>query len=683
MKYDSLKKTTTKTFKVPKFDGGLNSSYFSPSKIDDNQLSDCKNVWFKDGVLQTRAGLAVDIATAYETDPLGYWSMYKYKIHDTVIHKEGVYYRLATSYVETDDYVYIINVYLISEYGQITSLGKISYFRTTSDIFYTPINVLFYTGKAQTGGGIFAMVTVQNGWYSDDRYYNFYEISEDMTEWNKVYNFYVPTLYINGRGNKYEIAKAANQVTSVTPKTLESPNMLNGRFHAYYTSDGYSNLFRLPFTNLSAESVVCRIYYSLADYVEWTVSGTSIIDTKTFFGKSVTMEVDREKGTIYFTSSDADYAIPVMNMYHENNIKVTATKEIENGAEKIMYSSCALSHDSRIFISGGESGNQVFVTNYETPLYFPQNSSVEAGVGDSEIIGFSAQSGKVIALKRDGLYTITLKKGNRLSDISLLADNDKLFTECDSLSCEEITKEMGCLDKGSIAVMDNNTVYLGNDGNLYALTSLTNKRVICLSENIGKDFADFKYADFAVANDSHYMLFKDNKAFVFELTSPEKPKVYYWEFPADFKITGGIYRQKKFIFLCTGENQKLSYLATLTDDKDAYLYYNDDSEITLAECVVESSITTKHFDFSSNSVRKNIESIYLALASKGSVSIAVNGKEIADINFRLTDHEYEDGEFKSVKLMPHINNANSVFITLSGKSGMTIGELEIIYKKIG
>ena len=37
----------------------------------------------------------------------------------------------------------------------------------------------------------------------------------------------------------------------------------------------------------------------------------------------------------------------------------------------------------------------------------------------------------------------------------------------------------------------------------------------------------------------------------------------------------------------------------------------------------------------------------------------------------------------SVLLASVLNNINSVYITLSSKNGMSLGELEIIYKKLG
>lgn len=681
MKYDSLKRTFSKTFRVSKFDGGINTA-LEPSNIENNQLSDGKNVWVKNGRLQTRPGIVCSENHAIKTHIPGAFGRLDYEIHNAGIYIEGEYMRIASAQVCTDDYEYDCNVFLIGEGGGYIPIGKMTFLRTTSEIFYTPINILFYTGKAQNGGGIFAMVTLQNGYDDTDRYYNFYEINADFTEWNKIYNFYIPTLYINGRGNKYELAKENGAVYSASPKILESPNMLNGRFHSYFTSDGYSNSFRLPFANLSVDTVVCRIYYTLVDYAEWQVGSQSIENKQTFFGKEVTMEVDREKGTVYFVSDGADYAIPAMDMYHENNIKITATKEIENGTQRIIHSSCACVYESRIIISGGERGNEVFVADYNSPLYFPQNSSIKVGLGDSEINDFKIKDGKIIAFKKSEIYALTLKTGDRINDISLLADNDKFFTANDSFSCRLITNQAGSCDRKLAANINDYIVFMGPDGRAYMLTSLDANGIVCISDCLGEQFNDFKYADFSFVGGNKYLIFKNNKAFVAEIISQNKVIWHYWEFPDNFKISGGFGANKLLYLLCVSGESRLSYIASLNGCKDSYLE-SDEEIITKTELPVKSYITTKHFDLSQYSARKSIESIYLSLASKGTIGISVNGKQIADVNFRLTNEEYDKCEYKSVKLMPYINGINSVYITLCSENGMSIGEIEINYRKQG
>ncbi len=672
MKYDFLKNSTNKTLKIGGLIGGINTE-ISPLNIKENQLLEGENVWLENGLLKTRAGLSCDANKAIRTEILGYSGENSYKIHNTGIYLNGEYKRIATSEVCTDDYCYTCNVYLIGEEGEYSSIGSLNFLRTTSEIFYVPINFLFYVGEAQTGGGIFTMVTVQNDYDPDEKYYYFYEISEDFTEWNRVYSFYIPTLYINGRGNKYEFARSENKLSVAAPKILESPNMLNGRFHAYFTSDGYSNSFRLPFADLSSEEIVCRIHYTLIDFVEWHIAADTIVDTKSFFGKQVTMEADRDKGTVFFSSPEGDFPIPLMDMYSENNIRITATKDIEMGIEKVIHSTCVLPYKSRIIVSGGQNGNELFVTSFDNPLYFPQNSSLAIGNGDSEVIALAVQDGKIVALKPDSVYVVTFNSGDRINQISLLSDNDKSFYSDDEFSYNEITRTIGCNNNECVTVLDNTTIFLGCDGQIYALNSLGGDGIKCISKCLGGDFDDFKYADFAFSGDGKYLIFKNNNAYI----AQKKSKDYiwhYWKFPQNFKISGGFISGKTLALLCAGENSTLSYIAFLNSVEDNYLCYDDEGKIIVNKALIESKITTKYFK-----CHKKCDSVYMSIASRGNVSISINSKRIADINLRLNQSEYSHNCYKSVKLMPYISAGNYVFVTLSSKHGLNLGDMEINY----
>ena len=129
MKYDSLKKTSYKTLRVKNLDGGINC-LLSPSDIEDNQLSDCKNVWFRDGVLKTRAGTRVDAAKYIKPEETDTFYKYEYKLHNAGLNIAGEYMRIATGEICVEDYVYYCNVFFVGENGNFLPAGKISFFRT-------------------------------------------------------------------------------------------------------------------------------------------------------------------------------------------------------------------------------------------------------------------------------------------------------------------------------------------------------------------------------------------------------------------------------------------------------------------------------------------------------------------------------------------------------------------------
>ncbi len=681
MKYNSLKRQKVNTLKIPAFSGGVDLQNL-PTDIKNNQLSECDNMWYKDSRLQTRPGFKGDISCAIKTEFDGYDGELKYDITDCEVYYDDYYHRIATASVLTDDYAYFLYVYLVDAYDNITPIGKMSFLRTTSDIFYTPINVLFYKGKAQTGAGVYALVTLQNQGHSKQRYYHIYEIDKSYSEWNRVFDYYIPTIYINGRGNKYDLAHSEKEFLTPSPKVLESQNMLSGKFHAYYTSDGYSNSFRLPFTDLASEVIVCRIYYTLMDYVEWKIDGDGMKDTKQFFGKEVSAEVDRDKGTVYFTTDSGDYAVPVMSMHHENNIKITASKDIENGIGRVVHSTCCIKSNSRLLFGGGADGNIVCTASYENPLYFPLNCCREVGGADSEITAFSVIRGKILAFKLNEMYLLSCKAGENINEISLLSDNDTFFKKADSISVTPVSQNVGCENKRTVAVCGNTNFWLGTDNNIYCMSSASSGEIVNITDCIKNSMPEYNPKNtFGVGNDKMYFLINGQSVIAVETATKS---VYLWTVPTFLRLDGAFYCDGEFRFLCKSQDDStLAFMATLNGDKDSCMTYDASGAIIETLKPIKSSMTTKYFASANLGENINVDNIYLSLWAVGKVNITVNGRQSTDISFGLPREEYSNGEHKAVKLIPHLYGAQSVYLTVSSEARMSIGETEISFRVTG
>ncbi len=680
MKYNSLKRQPVKTLKVAAFDGGIDLQ--NPKRsIKNNELSSCENMWFKDSRLQTRPGFRGDVKKAVKTQIYGYTGKLDYQITDTEVYYNDAYHRIAISDVLTDDYAHYTYVYLVDLWGNIKPIGHMSFLRTTSDIFYTPINILFYNGKSETGGGIFALVTLQNGGDTTQRYYYIYEIDNTFSEWNRVFNFYIPTIYINGRGNRYETARSESSFSAPTPKTLESPNILNGRFNAYYTSDGYSNSFRLPFSNLANESVLCRIYYTLYDYVDWRIEANATKNTQKFMDRNVCAEIDRTKGIVYFTADGGDYAVPVMPNYHENNIKITATKEIPLGFSRVVHSTCSVRNNSKLLIAGGESGNTVFVTSYENPLYFPQNSCVTVGDVDAQITALSVQQGKIIAFKQYEIYALSFKAGDNINEISLLSDNDTIFKKADSIEVNQISERIGCENKRSLVLCGNINFWLGTDNNIYALKNLSSQKIENISDKIISGMPQVKVKKtFAVGNENFYILINGSNAVTVDI---KESALYLWTIPEVLSVESGFYHNAKFRFVCVSPDSTIAYMATLDGEADSYMFYDEKGNITVSEHPINNSMTTKHFDLTGMGKFVNIDNVYLSLSAVGKTEITLNDCQTTSINFGLSGEKYNKCQHKSVRLIPHLYGVDSVYLKVSSDNLMSIGEAEISYRITG
>jgi hypothetical protein len=679
MKYSSLKRQGQESFNVKSLDGGVNTAPLGES-IADNEISDCLNMWYNESALETRPGFKADRDKVFEPQLYGYSGDFEYKITDSIIYLKGAAFRVATADILTDDYAHYTYVYLIDSENNITPIGNMAFLRLSSDIFFKPKNITFFSGKSQ-GGGIFALVTLQNEYDYTQKNYLIYEINADYTEWERVYDYYVPTIFINGRGNQYNLARTESGISLPDVKMLESQNILNGRFNVYFTSDGYSSSFKLPFANLSSEKIVCRIYYTFVDYTEWEIPADANTDTKAFFGKDVRAVIDREKGVLYFVGDDGELPIPVMSLYNENNIKITATKEIPDGFSKIVHSTCFTKCNTKLILSGGADGNRLYISDSENPLYFPQSASLSIGDSNSNITALSSCKDKIIAFKGNETYLVSVNEGKEINEITLLIDNDKIFKSVDELTVKLLSKTVGCANKNTLAVCGGYVLWLGADKTLYCYDISSNKGLIKLSEYPKTMFIDDGV--FATGSDRYYMLFCDGAIAVFDLMDIKNASLYLWQVPEGLKIESGFYWDGEFRFLSTTNDKGTVFISTLTGEYDTVLYYDEDDTLSEKLLPIQSRIVTKSYTLGSWGKRKNIDNIQLLMAARGNVIIKINGREAATVNFDYSNDIYGKHNYQTVKLLPHIYGVTNVCMEFAASDRITIGGIEFFYRVIG
>ncbi len=679
MKYSSLKRQQQRVFKTGSLDGGLDTLN-SPDLIADNNISECLNMWYEGSHLKTRPGFKCDIEKAVISNTYGSTGELTYKITDIPVYRYGEYYRVATSQVLSDDYVYYIYVYLIDVYGNIESIGHINFNRFDSDTFFVPTNVTFYSGKAQSGGGIFALIALENIENLSQKKYYIYEINQDFSNWERADDFYVPTVLINGRGNKYQIAKTETDFITEKPRILESQNMLNDKFYAYYTSDGYSSAFKLPFNNIANEEVSFKVYFMSDDYLEWVIPKDMIRGYQTYDGKEIIAYLNRDTGVIYFKHGGFDFPIPVMELCGENNIKVTAKRSIENGVANIVKASCTARHNSKLLLAGGKNGNTVYSADYDNPLYFPMSSSIDIGESTSPITYMSPQEDKLLVFKEHQLHLLSIKEGEALNQIALISDNGKAFKAADSLKTEQISNSVGCNKVDTIAICKGRNYWLGESNRLYRF-ELSGKRLSEVPISVKLSIDDFSIdTATAISGDEYYILVMENKLLVIDIKSYENPKTFLWQTPSDLEIKSGFQHSGEYIFLCTAENTETAFCVRLEGERDTALYRSPEGELEVINIPINSGFTTKHYCFGNKNSLKNILGISFVLAASGKTKISVNDRYKTELNFDFLNEDYDKCDYKSVKLSPHIYNTSGVSLKLESFDKISIGEIEFQYK---
>lgn len=677
MKYSFLKANPEKHIHIKAFDGGINAEE-NPQNIQNNFLTEAKNVYLKSGKLKSRPSVLADESKVLACELSAQSDYSSFKLCDTVFYLDGIPFRIATEYMDYGLSFYYVCIYLIDPKGNVSYIGALNYQRTSSDAFYIPTHITFFQGKPQNGSGIFAFVSLNNAENYMDNSFEIYELDSYLLGWNQINNFYIPTVLINGRGDAYEVAKDANQAYTASPKYLESPNLLNGKFKAYFTSDGYSSAFTLPFSKLTDDTVTCTIYRSGDSFCQWVVTSGKTTDKQSFIGTEVTMTVDRDKGIIYFTVPAGEYEIPVMNKYRSNNIIVTASKECSEGFEDIVSSKGCSTLNSRIIFSGGLKNNRIYSSRYENPLYFPESDITEIGEARLPVTSIKPLGNKLIAFKETETHLIDVKAGTAINTTSLLPDDNTVFYNNDSFTVSTLSVNIGCKNENAVTKLGEKLLIFASDGRIYEI--YPSGKITHADSNI-KSLLNFVHhnlrEEVVTASCNDFCLFAyESKAVVASISSNSDISWFFWEFPEEITVSGGFSGENSPVILIKGTEQT-AYCATLSDKNswDTLLVKNTDSTYSVIAHNYESIIKTRHFCDSNKIFKKRLNRIYMDIMSTENITVLIGNSDKTVIPPTKSDY------LKSIKLYPRLCRYHTFGITLVSSGQLNLGAVDIFYEE--
>ncbi len=681
MKYQALDSQNQKHFFIPVRDGGVDLSK-NAEDISESSLKNCLNIFNEKGRLKTRPGLFTDSESVIRNGLFDDVFNHSYRLCDTEVFIDGAYGRILTDEIYADDSNCFVNVYLIGD-GAASDMGYMHFSRVDDSTFFVPKSITFYTGEKRNGGGIFALITLTNSEDFSQVIYDIYEINSEFDGWERNTDYYIPTVYINGRGNSYELAKQAGINFSSAPTGLEALNLLDSTFYAYYSSDGYSSSFRLPFSQLCDESVICRVYKNSETYDEWIISEGSGSVISEFEGKKVEMRVDREKGIISFYSSGENYAIPRMYAYSENNIRILAKKDTPDSFGKVVSCTlCAVFNSKRLF-AGGDDGNKIYYTSYYNPLYFPQTNTNGVGSPEAEITAAVPLGNKVIAFKKSEIYAIEIKEGKALNSTSLLADNPSIFYAEDACDVKCISRNYGCAERSTIADSAGGLIWLADNRRVYRLY---NNKVFELSESINP-YLDILSREegiipAAAAFGDNYILCFGSRAVIMQYGQSffngrtSDVAWYIWRLPEESGVIGAFSYEEKPRFICLDLLETVCFCASLCGDSDRFIVKSDDI-LQVKSRPIKSLIETKayyHENFAKGAV---ITEIYIDIKPEGEAVITAKcGERFCEFNINA-DRFCRNGDI--FKLKTNICWDGAFGLTIKSDAPFSAGKAEVCY----
>ena len=452
MKYPSMGSNSRNAVSVPALSGGVNLSD-ALNLVDDNQMTDCKNVWYKDGVLKTRPGIKStqqyrDVMTEDYSPP---------NYANNMVEIDGVDYKIAVYGVKGSPYLKILffpeNIDL-SQNAYVDDFCKYAIWNFPSGVPFE--SFVFYNGKSTypRGKGVYMLATVSE--YTVE----LYELATTNTT-DSGYEFglvtadylYQPLVYVNGKGEGF--ADLPNDGNSFAPASFfEGRNAFPGAWSRYcYTTDSVSSIYRIPddidnvYFSISYTDTTGRWYSSLVYRVEGGQLKAYAEDNKgtkpnidsnnngeltATDNKKLYFWVNKSTNSFIFLDG-SKAAAPLDNALGKttNNLifrirPITPSKSILAGAtksNKFGGVSEGIYGGTRTFLTGfsGENKNLLVWSDLNNPTYFSENAYNHIGSASKQITALAKQDDMLVIYKEKELFYATYVTGENYTAEDVLA----------------------------------------------------------------------------------------------------------------------------------------------------------------------------------------------------------------------------------------------------------------------
>jgi hypothetical protein len=480
---------------------GLNIAKL-PNEIDDTQLSDGLNLYYKNSMLRFRPGLIKQITQTYgkiiDVFPRDEGQLLLKRDLNTRAETYGIF-------ILTEQYALVYDGVSISQvitqvlwdgqpHGNVTPVYVASDFSTsrfipaplnTTTTFVSSIVYLIGNNQISTVGWQGDNGGVEGSYWSYTGYLSIpisNIIASSLTFQNRTP--YIPTIYINMKSSDSGDKNGGRNY--LTPKVINS-----------ITTDGMSTVYYLIDQNLDND--VVSISYNALSGTTYTCSFVANVTSATINGITVTL--GRTAGTLTFSS----HLVAAATTEATNNMTVQYAKTVYTAPVPI--TKCTMSawfggsyqgenSGDSLFVSGNpDEPNAVYWSAVNDPTYWPDDNVDYIGYPSDPIIAFGKNFKVLVIFKKNSVY----EKGFVWDSTTLMQ----------YFPTSEIHVGIGCDCPNSIQFINNNLTWLNSKGGVYtiATTNITNERVVVpLSFNIKPDLLSESVSDLqsAVSADDGY-----------------------------------------------------------------------------------------------------------------------------------------------------------------------------------
>ena len=479
---------------IPALSGGLNLQD-APHLVEDDQLTDGENIWWKDQALRSRPGCRLaDQTTLVQT---GMSSLLDAQRADAVLELTingepltGLVFFTTNEYSTVQSTVQLI---CLAADGTIHSQGQ-RLFEAEMAGGGIPHGGFFIAespAAAGSAGGSQPNSRVL-AYLDNGQIYRFTYQSDESWTAAQVTDLYIPTLLVSGRG-------FSNEDYFTQPGALyESRNLLTGAFRASFTTDGAAMTFPLPLSGLSSNEGETVTVALTQDEGGAAVTYTFTIPpdssesslTLTITGQNnesytVHAYIDRELGQVSFCnirvgeSGQPYYITPVP--FQSNNLTVTAWKTEPEQLDRIVSmrfgtwfggDRSGLSGGTRLFVAGHpDYPNRVHWSDINRPLYFPANNYAVVGEAAQRVTAFGKQADMLVIFKERELYAATYAARTVSAEELQSGAVVDMTAATAYFPITQLHGSIGCDCPQTVQLCNNRLIWATSEGRVYGLGS--------------------------------------------------------------------------------------------------------------------------------------------------------------------------------------------------------------------
>ena len=548
--------------KIPSLSGGLNE-FDAVNLVDDNQLTQCENMWFDGGMLKTRPGFTLkqEGMTKLVSQNYGDIKFVEYIRNNITIMRDGKKHKLMAAIFKCE-FKNIIVFYLINGNGTITMLPQIAE-EANVDIINCLLlehknKIYAYIKKRAFSGGIdseeFPEPTLPE--YKVFFYDFVKEEWQDVEAENSDEHFEVPLTMTNCRPIEgleisgdivrgYNLLNGGEKIEMFAfPKTAAGDSVFGIEFSLKFklkiNTKIKMTIKRTDGNNLEFECVWNGDYvYSNTEFNNTFLRVENWEDEETFFRVWCEHNKNEEPWTDTFYP---DMINEELSLYQTDQPNVTLTyyREVtEEEKDRIfMATRCewfgteGLNDGSRLFVGGNKNEalkNLLHFSDSGNPLYFPENCYMRVGDNSQSITALAKQSNMLVIFSERQLHFLTYQSGVNVTPEDITENGQYDLTVLNAtFPLTQIHNQIGCDLPSTVQLCRNRLVWATKEGKVYVLmdaNQYSERNVYELSQNVEKSLkkALLEYtADFywiapevsAVDWQSKYVLKIGNKFFV-------------------------------------------------------------------------------------------------------------------------------------------------------------------------